>query len=73
MSEDVERELGRHGAEIEALQKDMIELKKDVKTILSTLAEARGGWKTLMLVAGVAGAVGAGLGKLVAVFGWLPK
>ena len=38
---------------------DMRELKSDVKTILATLAEAKGGWKTLVLIAGAAGAVGA--------------
>ncbi len=70
MSVEINRELGRHGAEIEALQGDMRELKKDVKSILTTLSEARGGWKTLMLVAGVAGAVGAVLGKLLPFIPW---
>lgn len=73
MPDDTQRELGKHGAEIEALQTNMTKLQGDVEKILSILAEARGGWKTLMLVAGVAGAVGAGLGKLAMVIGWLPK
>ena len=73
MTEEVQRDLGRHDAEIAELQRNMEELSKDVKTILSTLAEARGGWKTLLLVAGVAGAVGAGLAKLGMIVGWLPK
>jgi hypothetical protein len=51
----------------------MVELKNDVKSILTTLSEARGGWKTLMLVAGVAGAVGAILGKFATMLGWIPK
>lgn len=73
MSEDMHRDLGRHEAEIEALQADMRDLKRDVKTILTTLSEARGGWRTLMLVSGVAGAVGALLGNLATVTGWFPK
>lgn len=71
--EEIQRDLGRHEAEIGALQSDMKELKRDVKAILATLSEAKGGWKTLMLVAGVAGAVGALLGKFAMAIGWLPK
>lgn len=59
MTESTERQLGRHDAEIESLQRDMEELKRDVKSILSVLSEAKGGWKTMMLVAGAAGAMGA--------------
>lgn len=73
MNDEVQRDLGRHEAEIGALQSDMVELKRDVKSILTTLSEARGGWKTLMLVAGIAGAVGAVLGKVAMAIGWIPK
>lgn len=73
MTDEMQRDLGRHEAEIESLQSDMRDLKKDVKLILSTLSEARGGWRTLLLVGGVAGAVGAVLGKVGALFGWIPK
>jgi hypothetical protein len=64
MSEALERAIGVHEAKIEGLQADVSEIKADVKLIRETLAEARGGWKTLMLVAGASGAVGAILGKL---------
>lgn len=73
MNEEIQRDLGRHDAEILSLQGDMTELKKDVKKILSTLSEARGGWKTLMLVAGVAGATGAFMTKIAIAFGFVPK
>ncbi|WP_176230622.1 hypothetical protein [Candidatus Hakubella thermalkaliphila] len=43
---------------------DKIEPKLD--QILETLAQARGGWKTLMLVAGVASLLGALVAKVVA-------
>ena len=65
--------LGEHSAKIEGLQEDMAQLKKDVRCILTTLSEARGGWKTLMLVAGVAGAIGAAMAKLSSLFNWFPK
>lgn len=48
---------------------DMRELKTDVKTILSTLAEARGGWKTLVLIAGAAGTFGAFVSKIAPALG----
>ena len=51
----------------EGLAEDMVELKRDVKSILATLSEARGGWKTLVLVAGAAGAAGAFVAKFTSV------
>ena len=65
MAEELHQQVGRHGAEIEALQSDMPELKVDVKTTLATLNQAKGGWKTLMLVAGIAGAMGAFAAKFL--------
>ncbi len=46
-------------------RKDIEQMTKDIRHIRTTLAEARGGWKTLVMVAGFAGAVGAGLSWLV--------
>lgn len=63
MSND--REIGEHGARLVALEDDMTELKSDVKLILQELHTAKGGWKTLMLVGGMAGAVGAIVGKFL--------
>jgi multidrug resistance efflux pump len=45
------------------LKEDVSEIKDDVKAIRRTLDEARGGWKTLVMIAGVAGTVGAFIGK----------
>lgn len=50
---------------MESLKSDVSEIKTDVAAIRDTLSQARGGWKTLVMVAGAAGAVGALLGKLV--------
>lgn len=68
MSDQLQRDVGRHDAEIAALKDDMAEVKADVKQVLSTLSEAKGGWKTLMLVAGAAGSVGAFIGKFFPFF-----
>lgn len=38
---------------------DVREMRTDVKQILKTLNEAKGGWKSLMWVAGISGTVGA--------------
>ena len=60
----VERELAVHETEIKHLQddmdrmaKDIDEIKKAVADIQKTLSEAKGGWKTMMAVAGFASAV----------------
>ena len=60
----VERELAVHETEIKHLQDDMDrmvrdidEIKKSVEQINRTLSEAKGGWKTMMAVAGLASAV----------------
>jgi len=60
----VERELAVHGTEIKHIQDDMDrmandidEIKKAIADIQKTLSEAKGGWKTMMAVAGFASAV----------------
>jgi hypothetical protein len=61
----IERELAVHETEIKHLQadmdklvQDMEDIKKTLNSINSTLAEARGGWKFLMMFGGAAGTVG---------------
>jgi hypothetical protein len=53
----------------ERAEQDITEIKGDLKAILRTLNEAKGGWRTLFAVAGLAGAVGAGLLKIAALLG----
>ena len=64
----LERDFGRLEARVSALEDDMAELKADTKQILATLSEAKGGWKTLLLVAGAAGSAGALVGKFLPFF-----
>ena len=60
----VERELATHSVEIRHIQDDMdkmmadmSDIKKSLEAINLTLSEAKGGWKTLLWVAGASSAV----------------
>jgi hypothetical protein len=72
MADDIDtaRELATHAAEIKHLQDDMKRLiddmediKKCIHEIQSTLSEAKGGWRMLMLIGGASGALGAAIGQ----------
>ena len=63
--ENLIREIATHGAEIKHIQDDldaiaaeMKEVRKALTQINTTLSEARGGWKVLMMIGGAGGAVG---------------
>ena len=43
-------------------------VQTDTSEIKATLNQAKGGWKTLMLVGGVAGSIGAFLGQFIHFF-----
>ncbi len=60
-----ERDIGRHDEAIETLKNDVKQLREDVAAIKTLLSEARGGWKSLVWVAGFASAAGAVLVWLV--------
>jgi putative NADH-flavin reductase len=64
----ISRDLGRHDAEIESLQRENAELRVEVRAISRMLSEARGGWRSLMLVGGAASAAGAFIFKVLS--GW---
>ncbi len=74
----IHHDLGRHDAQIESLQAQVKQLHRDMQAMNATLqeinitlSEARGGWKTLMLVGGIAAAVGATAAKFATWFGWV--
>ncbi len=56
--------LTRVETQVESLAADLHEIKADVKRIADSVAQARGGWRTLIAVGTVAGALGAGLARL---------
>lgn len=73
MENEVHRTIGQHDAQIEALQKqvaalhaDMTGVLNELRTINSTLSEAKGGWRMLLAVGGLAATVGAMVAKGVA-------
>ena len=59
--------------EVEYLKTHINEIRTDTREIKETLHQARGGWKTLMLVAGFASTIGALLAKVVPFFSFLPR
>ena len=67
-----ERELATHEAEIKHLQADMDKLVQDMESIKDTLyevqrtlAEAKGGWKVLMVLGGAGAVVGSLITQVV--------
>jgi hypothetical protein len=55
--------MGAHEKAIETLEREVREMRASLVRIEATLAETKGGVRTLLGVASVAGAVGAGLVK----------
>lgn len=71
--DEVYRQLGEQHAEIRNLREDVDEVKRDVKFMLGILSEAKGGWKTIALIAGVASMATVLGTKLLAILSWVPK
>ena len=69
MTEDTQRTIGEHGGRLSALERDIGDIKTDLREVRDLLAQAKGGWKTLLLVAGVAGTLGALSTKLLGLLG----
>lgn len=63
MTDQLNRDLGRLEGKVEKLDDDVDDLKRMVADMHRTLTEARGGWKTLMAVAGLSSLVTGGLVK----------
>jgi prefoldin subunit 5 len=74
MNDSVEmiKDLAVHDVEIKHLQddmdkmvKEMAEIKKSLALIQATLSEAKGGWKTLLMVGGAAATIGGAISWLL--------
>ena len=55
-------------SDLQNVKADVTEIKSDLKAIKKTLDQAQGGLRMLWFVAGIAGAVGAVLSKLLFAF-----
>jgi hypothetical protein len=73
VSEDINVQIAVLKTELAHARKDLDEVKDDLRAIKETLQQATGGWKTLMLVAGVSSSVGALLMKFLPWFAFAPK
>jgi hypothetical protein len=58
-----------HADKLDALEQRCAKMEIKLDAIIETLNEARGGWRMLILIAGIAGTVGAILTKASS---WLP-
>jgi hypothetical protein len=52
------------------LETDVSNIRSDIAEVLSTLSEAKGGWRTLMLLGGCASSFGAFAYWLISKFPW---
>jgi GTP1/Obg family GTP-binding protein len=52
------RDYGRMEAQVEQLTKDVHVLKETVEVMRDMMQQAQGGWKTIMIIGGVASTVG---------------
>jgi molybdopterin biosynthesis enzyme len=67
--QELQRDIGRHDAQIEALKDDMRVMKDDLMEIKEILSEARGGWKVAAILGGVSATIGALVAKTLSWMG----
>ena len=60
-----EREIGEHGARIGSLEERFDRMEGKMDEVLRIMHEGKGGIKTVILVAGIAGSIGAVIGKFL--------
>ncbi len=70
---DYERAIGRLEGRLGAVESALTELRRDVKSMRTTLSEARGSWKVLVWLAGGSAVIGGLLVKYAPLIGGLPK
>ena len=62
---EIYRDLGVHDAEITNLKEQVTAMRVDVTDIKEMLSEAKGGWKALMAVGGLAATLSSALTSLI--------
>lgn len=63
------RDLGRVEGRLGKVESDVDDVKRMVAEMHQTITEAKGGWKTLLMVGGVSAAIASGLTKFLSFFG----
>ena len=66
-------EVAKLTVKVDALESKTSIIETDVKSLLALANQSKGGWRTIILIAGVAGSVGALLAKIVPFTAGLPK
>lgn len=59
------KDFGILTAKVEHLEKEVAELRNDVKHLVALIEQARGSWKMLMMVGGLSAVIGATITKTV--------
>lgn len=70
---EVQRTIGNFEAKIDRLEKDVQMLVASQTEILQILHQARGGWKVMVMVGGLASAVTVALSKFVSYLWTFPR
>jgi hypothetical protein len=68
-----EQQIGALQADVANVKDDMKELRSDMKEVRAILAEAKGYWRMLVIIAGFSASIGALVAKFSAWFPFPPK
>lgn len=72
MSDDVQRDLGRHEADIIRMKEDVSAMRKDLHELTQMFAEIRGGKKAVGILISAAATMGAFLGWIASMMHFKP-
>lgn len=59
MAQQANASVAAHEARIDRIEDDIREMKNDIKSMCAILSEARGSWRTLVMIGGACGTLGA--------------
>ena len=68
MPQEVQRDLGKHEAQIEQLERRMSNLEDKMDEVLLILHQAQGSWKMMVAIGGVAAVIGGLLREIFTYF-----
>jgi len=63
MPTELQYEVGRHDASIQNLEREVHAMRNEVAAMRAILEQARGGWKLMVSVGTISGAIGASVAK----------